>query len=107
MTQAQASATNAAASLERLTTLLEKKVTTRAKVDDAQAQATASAAALAQAVKQLENAKENLTENQSDIADRRHRQFRHCGTLFQCQPRCSGCNALPHRWLRDLVFRQL
>ena len=58
--QAEATAENAVANLERQQELFDKKVTTRAKLDDAQTNASTSAAALAQAKKQLETSVENL-----------------------------------------------
>jgi len=58
--QARSSAQNAAASFGRLNELLKKKVTTKAKVDDARTQMETSAAQVKQMEKQLENAQENL-----------------------------------------------
>lgn len=58
--QAQATATNELANLERQKELFEKKVTTRSVLDEAQTAANTSAASLQQAKKQLENAQENL-----------------------------------------------
>ena len=58
--QAQATAENALANLERQKELFDKKVTTRSNLDAAQTTANTSAASLQQAKKQLENAKENL-----------------------------------------------
>ncbi|MEP0942595.1 MAG: efflux RND transporter periplasmic adaptor subunit [Rhizobiaceae bacterium] len=61
--QAEATAANALASLERQQELFDKKVTTRSNLDDAQTGANTSAASLQQAEKQLESAKENLTKS--------------------------------------------
>lgn len=62
VTQAEATAKNALANLERQQELFDKKVTTRSKLDEAQTSANTSAASLQQAKKQLESAKENLTK---------------------------------------------
>ena len=58
--QSKSSADNAADTFDRLNELLKKKVTTKAKVDDARTAMETSAAQLVQAQKQLEIAKENL-----------------------------------------------
>ncbi|MEP1208753.1 MAG: efflux RND transporter periplasmic adaptor subunit [Rhizobiaceae bacterium] len=60
--QAEATAKNALANLERQKELFEKQVTTRSKLDEAQTSANTSAASLQQARKQLESSKENLTK---------------------------------------------
>lgn len=60
--QAEATAQNALANLERQQELFDKKVTTRSKLDEAQTSANTSAASLQQARKQLENAKESLSK---------------------------------------------
>ena len=62
--QAEATAQNAIANLERQKELFDKKVTTRSKLDEAQTAANTSAASLQQAKKQLENAKENLDKSE-------------------------------------------
>ena len=58
--QAEATAENAVASLKRQQELFDKKVITRATLDNAQTSASTSAAALAQTRKQLETSTENL-----------------------------------------------
>lgn len=58
--QAEATAENAAANLKRQQDLFDKKVTTRAVLDNAQTDASTSAEALAQAKKQLETSIEDL-----------------------------------------------
>ena len=62
--QAEATAQNAIANLERQKELFDKKVTTRSKLDEAQTAANTSAASLQQSKKQLENAKENLDKSE-------------------------------------------
>lgn len=60
--QARINAENAASTFERLNTLLERGVTTRAQVDDARANMQATAAQYAQTQKQAESAEENLSK---------------------------------------------
>ncbi|MEO0547130.1 MAG: efflux RND transporter periplasmic adaptor subunit [Pseudomonadota bacterium] len=60
--QSNATAKNAAESFKRLDELFKKKVTTKAKVDDARTSMETSAASVRQAEKQLENARENLSK---------------------------------------------
>jgi RND family efflux transporter MFP subunit len=60
VSQADASAKNAAETLARQEQLLERGTVTKVNVDDARTQAEAAAAALLQAQKSLESAKENL-----------------------------------------------
>lgn len=60
--QARINAENAASTFERLNTLLERGVTTKAQVDDARANMQATAAQFAQTQKQAESAEENLSK---------------------------------------------